>query len=141
VLTECAPLAEQAGVVFAVENVGQALAATADDLLCIVETVGSLAVQVYYDVGNAAWTGADPVRDVRLLGRHIAMVHVKDRGEVDGRPQTVVIGDGTVPFRAVGDALREIGYDDYLVLEVPGTAATADETATRSRDALRAFGL
>jgi L-ribulose-5-phosphate 3-epimerase len=141
VLVECAPDAERAGVVFAVENVGQALAATADDLLGIVEAVGSPAVQVYYDVGNAAWTDADPMRDLRLLGRHVAMVHVKDRGEEAGRPQTVIVGDGTVPFREIGETLRAIGYDDYLVLEVPGTAETADEIAVRSRDALRGFGL
>jgi L-ribulose-5-phosphate 3-epimerase len=141
VLTDCAPAAEQSGVVLAVENVGQALAATADDLLGIVERVGSPAVQVYYDVGNAAWTGADPVRDIRLLGRHLAMVHVKDRGEVNGHPQTVIVGDGTVPFRAVGEALRGVGYDDYLVLEVPGTAETADEVAIRSREGLRTAGL
>ncbi len=141
VLTECAPVAEQSGVVLAVENVGQALAATAEDLLGIVERVGSPAVQVYYDVGNAAWTGADPVRDIRLLGQRIAMVHVKDRGEVGGKPQTVIVGEGRVPFREVGEALREVGYDDYLVLEVPGTAETADEVAVRSREGLRAAGL
>jgi hexulose-6-phosphate isomerase len=138
-LRDCAPEAERTGVIYAVENVGQALAKTADHLIEIVERVSSPACQVYYDVGNAAWQGADPVSDMHKLGRRIAMLHVKDRREVDGRGQTVIIGDGIIDWRSVAAAAREIGYDGYLTLEVPGTAETADEIATRSRDALRHF--
>jgi sugar phosphate isomerase/epimerase len=140
VLRECAPVAEKAGVIYAVENVGQALAKTAEHLITIVERVGSRACRVYFDVGNAAWQNHDPVRDIHLLGRRIAMVHVKDRAEREGRRETVTVGDGTVPFAAVADALRGVGYDGYAVLEVPGTAETADDIAVRSREALRAFG-
>lgn len=141
VLKECVPDAEEAGVIYAVENVGQALAKTAGHLIEIVERVDSAACQVYYDVGNAAWQGADPISDMRKLGKRIVMLHVKDRREVDGRGQTVIIGDGVIDWRSVAEAAREIGYDGYLTLEVPGTAETADEIATRSRDALRRFGL
>jgi L-ribulose-5-phosphate 3-epimerase len=140
VLQQCAPAAQQAGVVYAVENVGQALAKTAEHLITIVERAGSPACRVYYDVGNAAWQGADPVRDIHLLGRRVAMVHVKDAAERDGRRQTVTVGDGTVPFAAIAEVLRGIGYDGYAVLEVPGAAETADEIAIRSREALRAAG-
>jgi len=140
VLRECVPEAEKAGVVYAVENVGQALAKTADHLIEIAERVGSPACQVYYDVGNAAWQDGDPVSDMRKLGKRIAMLHVKDRRVVDGRGQTVIIGDGVIDWRAIASAAREIGYDGYLTLEVPGTAETADEIAVRSRDALRRFG-
>ena len=141
VLRDCAPAAEAAGVAFAVENVGQALAETAAHLIEIVERVGSPACQVYYDVGNAAWQNADPIADMRALGKRIAMVHVKDRRVVDGRGQMVTIGDGVIDWPSVANVAREIGYAGYLTLEVPGTAETADEIAIRSRDALRRFGL
>jgi hexulose-6-phosphate isomerase len=153
VLQECAPEAEVAGVVYGVENVGQALALTTADLIEIVERVGSPACQVYYDVGNAAWQGSDPAEAIRLLGSRIAMVHVKDRREIEGKGQTVIVGDGTISFAEVGRALarvpaprgapegRRAGYDGYLVLEVPGTVETADEVAIRSREALRCLGL
>jgi sugar phosphate isomerase/epimerase len=140
VLRECLPAAETAGVVYAVENVGQALARTPEHLIEIVERAGSPACQVYYDVGNAAWQGADPAADIRKLGSRIVMVHVKDRQEVAGRPETVTVGEGTVDFASAASALREVGYDGYAVLEVPGTAATADEIAVRSREALREAG-
>jgi len=140
VLKECAPMAEAAGVVYAVENVGQALAHTPEDLLEIVERVASPACQVYYDVGNAAWQGADPAQDIAKLGSHLVMVHVKDRAVEDGKGKTVIIGDGTIDFAAAASALREIGYHGYAVLEVPGTAETADDIALRSRNALCAAG-
>jgi hexulose-6-phosphate isomerase len=140
VLGQCAPAAEKAGVMYAVENVGQALARTADDLVEVVDRVGSPACQVYYDIGNAAWQGTDPGQDIRRLGRRIAMVHVKDRREIEGRWQTVAVGAGTVDFASAARALREVGFDGYAVLEVPGTAENADEIAVRSREALRAAG-
>ena len=139
-LRECVPAAEAAGVVYGVENVGQALARTPEHLLEIVERVGSPACQVYYDVGNAAWQEADPAEDIRKLGSRIAMVHVKDQREVEGRNQTVIVGDGTVDFPGVARALWEVGYNGYAVLEVPGAAETADEVAVRSREALLEAG-
>jgi hexulose-6-phosphate isomerase len=136
VLCECAPEAEKAGVVYGVENVGQALARTADDLLEIVTRVGSPACQVYYDVGNATWQGADPAADIRKLGDHIKMMHVKDFGLTPQGREVATIGDGKVNWPAVFEAIRAIEYDGFLTLEVPGTAETADEIAARSRDAL-----
>jgi len=141
VLKSCAPEAEKAGVIYAVENVGQALARTTDNLMEIVSRVNSPACQVYYDVGNATAQGADAAADIRKLGRRIAMMHVKDWRRTDGQRETVVIGEGQVDWPAVASAARDIGYDGYLTLEVPGTVETTDEILTRSRDALRAFGL
>jgi hexulose-6-phosphate isomerase len=139
VLKECAPAAEAADVVYGVENVGQPLARTVDDLLEIVTRVDSPACQVYYDVGNGAHQGADPVADIRRLGSQLAMVHVKDFRRTEARRETVIIGDGVIDWGAVLGALSEINYDGFLTLEVPGTADTADDIAERSRDALRQF--
>jgi hexulose-6-phosphate isomerase len=140
VLRDCAPAAEQAGVVYGVENVGQALAATVDDLLEIVDRVGSPACQVYYDVGNATARGADPAADMRALGERLAMLHVKDIRRGEQRREVVTVGDGAVDWPAIRTAAEEIGYDGFLTLEVPGTSETADDVAVRSREALRAFG-
>ena len=140
VLEECAPEAEKAGVVYAVENVGQALARTAADLIEIVSRVDSPACQVYYDVGNGAGQGADPAADMRALGDRIKMLHVKDFQRTSDGREVAVIGEGVVDWPGVLQAARDIDYDGYLTLEVPGTADTANDIALRSRDALRAFG-
>ena len=141
VLKSCTPEAEKAGVIYAVENVGQALARSADSLIEIVERVNSPACQVYYDVGNATAQGADVGADMRKLGKRIAMMHVKDWRRTDGKREVVIIGEGQVDWPAVAEAAQKIGYQGYLTLEVPGTADTADHIAIRSRDALRGFRL
>jgi sugar phosphate isomerase/epimerase len=141
VLKSCAPEAEKAGVTYAVENVGQALARTVDNLIEIVSRVNSPACQVYYDVGNATAQGAAVGADIRKLGKLIAMLHVKDSQRAGDRREVVVVGEGSVDWPAVASAARDTGYEGYLTLEVPGTADTADDIALRSRDALRRFGL
>jgi len=141
VLRSCAGEAEKAGVVYAVENVGQALAYTADHLLEIVDRVGSPACEVYYDVGNATVQGASPAEDMRRLGRHIAMIHVKDIAPSGETREPAIIGQGVVDWEAVARAAKDIAYHGYLTLEVAGSPETADEVASRSRDALRQFGL
>ncbi len=140
VLKGCVGEAERAGVVYGVENVGQALARTADDLLEIVSRVGSPACRVYYDVGNATAQGASPADDLRKLGDHIAMIHVKDVVR-QGERRIATIGEGEVDWPGVARAVADISYDGYLTLEVPGTPEDADEVAIHSRDALRRFGL
>jgi sugar phosphate isomerase/epimerase len=141
VLKSCTPEAEKSGVIYAVENVGQALARSADNLIEIVERVNSPACQVYYDVGNATAQGADVGADMRKLGKRIAMMHVKDWRRTDGKREVVIIGEGQVDWPAVAEAAQKIGYQGYLTLEVPGTADTADDIAIRSRDALRGLRL
>jgi len=103
-----ADTAERHGVVLGLESTF-----TADQLLKIIGGVGSKHLQAYYDVGNMTHWGVNPVDEIRKLGKNIAMIHVKD---TDGK----MLGEGNVDFKGVSDAIRAIGYDDYLVLETPG---------------------
>lgn len=40
------------------------------------------------------------------------------------------LGEGDVDWNAVGAALREISYDDYLVLETPRSDTPCEDYAT-----------
>lgn len=104
-LKELAPRAEKAGVVLGLETY-----LSAEDHLRIIDAVKSPALQVYYDVYNADHAGHDPVREIRLLGRRlIRQVHVKEG--------PAMLGSGRIDWPAVAGALREIGYDGWIVLE------------------------
>jgi sugar phosphate isomerase/epimerase len=114
-----APAAEDAGVVLCLENVGRGVGKSAQELITLVDGVGSRAVQAYYDIGNATAFGNDPVAEIRQLGSRIADVHIKDyKGELLGAGQVNIAGSVA--------ALKEIGYSDDLVFE---TAATDDPRA------------
>jgi len=109
----CAPKAESRGVTLALEGT-----VPARTFLEIIDRIGSEAVGVYYDVGNAVWLGYDGPAEVRVLhdAGVLAQVHVKD---MTREKRNVAPGEGDVDWDAVGAALREIGWEDYLVLETP----------------------
>jgi sugar phosphate isomerase/epimerase len=86
---------------------------TADHLLKIIDKVGSECLKAYYDVANMTHWGQNPVEEIRKLGKQICMIHVKDT-------ENKMLGEGKVDFKGVSDAIRDIGYDDYMVLETPG---------------------
>jgi sugar phosphate isomerase/epimerase len=80
------------------------------------ELVESRALGCYVDLANPVPRGMDTATEIRALGELVRRVHFKDaRVQVgDCRP-----GLGLVDFRASSEALTEIGYDDWLVLETP----------------------
>ena len=104
-LKKVAPKAEKAGVVLGVEST-----LDADEHLRILDGVGSPAVQVYYDVANMHYAGYDIYREIRRLGRQrICQIHAKERG--------CLLGQGPIDFTRVKEALDEIGYHDWLIIE------------------------
>lgn len=129
-LKEVAPLAEERGVILALETT-----IDADEHLHIIDAVGSPAVQVYYDTGNSRGNGYDIEKEIRQLGRElICEVHVKDKsGEI--------FGEGEVDFVGALAALDEIGYDRWFVLE-GGKVGDFSQTETMEKHAayLRSIG-
>lgn len=121
-LRRLAPIAEKRQVCLAVENVGRGCGKTAAALLRIVEGVNSAFVRVYYDFGNGLSLGGDPVAEIRQLGDVIAQVHAKD-------PGGQYLGEGRADMAAIAAALREVGYEGYLVLETPATDDPAGAAA------------
>jgi sugar phosphate isomerase/epimerase len=130
-MKNAAPAAEKAGVVFCLENVGQAFANKPEDIAAVVDQIGSPAVQVYYDPGNAVHTGLDPLAGIAILGERIKHAHVKEVGGT-------YLGEGTVPWPQILKAFRKVGYDGWLIFE---TASTDDpkDAARRNLEAMRGY--
>jgi len=85
----------------------------------LAEHVGSSAFGCYFDLANAVRFGLDSATEIRTLGRLIRRVHLKDAGTRPGRCRP---GLGLVDFVESATALREIGYEGWLVLETPPSA-------------------
>jgi sugar phosphate isomerase/epimerase len=103
-LGRLAPKAEARGVVLALESY-----LSAAEHLKILERVGSPAVRVYYDVANSQDAGYPILDEIRALGARIVEVHAKDTKGLYGK--------GSMDFPSVLEALREIGYKSWFVLE------------------------
>ena len=110
-------VAADVGIHVALENVENQFLLSPRDWIEFLDAVASPRVRMYFDVGNVVYLRAGhPEQWIRQLGkRFIARVHFKD-----ARPGEVVnLGEGKVSWPGVTDALRAIGYDDWIGIELP----------------------
>ncbi|MCM8532736.1 MAG: sugar phosphate isomerase/epimerase [Lentisphaeraceae bacterium] len=77
----------------------------------ILDAVGSDSVKVYYDTANMEKMGYDIYKEIRWLGKKdaICQIHMKENG--------FLLGEGRVDFPRVKEALTDIDYQDWLVME------------------------
>jgi sugar phosphate isomerase/epimerase len=119
VLRELAPEARKAGVVLLLENM-----LSAEDNVRIIERAGSPAVLVYYDTGNSANAGFDPVKEIRWLGKsRIGQIHLKDKG---------YLGEGGINFPEVMRAIADIGYAGFAILETSAPSGSVESDMRRN---------
>ena len=112
------PHCEEHGVAIALENVWNKFLLSPMEFRTILDEVNHSLVGAYFDVGNVLLFGYSE-HWVRILGRRIKKVHVKDFKRAIGTIQgfcQLLEGDANYP--AVMRELRAIGYDDYLTSEV-----------------------
>ncbi len=99
-----APRPRSKGIVLALENW-----LSAGENIAILERVGSPAVRVYYDVANSQDAGHPILDEIRLLKDRIVEFHAKDTKDLYGK--------GSMDFPAVREAMEDIGYQGWLIIE------------------------
>jgi sugar phosphate isomerase/epimerase len=125
-LKRVAPSAEEAGVTLGIESW-----LNVDEHRRILDAVDSPAVKVYYDVANMHKMGYDIYREIRQLGcENICQFHCKENG--------FLLGKGNIDFGKVKEAIDEIGYRGWLIIESarPG-GMTIEESYTKNQKFLR----
>jgi len=112
------PLAEETGVVIAIENVWNNLWVKPDLFAHFVKSFDSPWVKAYFDIGNHV-KYAPPQEWIRTLGSLIVKCHVKDfKLNPDGHGGKFCnIRDGSVHWPVVRNALDEIGYSGWMTIE------------------------
>jgi L-ribulose-5-phosphate 3-epimerase len=119
-LRELAPEAQAAHVVLGIENT-----LSAEENARILDRIASPAVKVWYDIGNSTNMGHfDVPHEIRFLGKdRIGQIHIKDN---------VYLGQGAVNVKACLQAIYDIGYTGFCVLET--AAPTGDRLADAARN-------
>jgi sugar phosphate isomerase/epimerase len=88
------------------------------------------------DLGHVHCVEQGPVADhVRAWGPRIANVHVEDM--VRGEHEHLMFGEGTMDFPPMIEALREVGYQGGLHVELSRHSHMAVEAVCRSAAFLR----
>ncbi|MDQ3856317.1 MAG: TIM barrel protein [Chloroflexota bacterium] len=111
-LASCLAEAERSDVRLAVEAVGKPFLFSSKQIRQLLDELQSPALGIYLDVGNATSGGMSAPDEIRTAGDLALLCHVKDSG---GR----FFGEGTVDFSACMQALKDIGYDGFLNVELP----------------------
>jgi len=125
---ELAPVAEKNKVAIGIENVWNKVFMSPLEARDVVDRVGSEYVGWFFDVGNILAMGF-PEQWIRILGKRIKKVHVKDFRRAVGTVEGFVdLLEGDVNWPEVMKALREVGYDDFLIAEMIPHYTHAPET-------------
>ena len=132
------PLADRAGeggMKIAVENMMDSrtgdvrgLGSVPEDLIELLDWVGSPAMGVTFDTSHANVRKLDIPAAIRELGSRLIATHISDN---DGSgDQHRIPGHGKIDWPAVMTAFRDIGYTGILNLEIPGDKHTVPELLT-----------
>jgi sugar phosphate isomerase/epimerase len=131
-MRELAAEAESLGLDLTVELHKEALMATGQQALDLMELIDHPAAGVALDPSHVTHSGENPADVARRLGDLVRHVHLRD---AIGTNILVVPGDGEVDFRGFAGALSDIGYERVAAIELEYAYATAD---TVSGDLARA---
>ncbi len=97
-LRKVAPKAERAGITLGIESY-----LSAEELVDIIQQVGSKSIKVYYDFRNSDDAGYDVIKEIKFLGKDIICeLHMKENG--------FLLGEGTLDWRRIAETLLELDY-------------------------------
>ena len=123
---EAARIAEDHGVKLAAEN---HIDYTADEMLEMVERVGSKNFGVNFDTGNFLRLLDDPIAGMEKLAPYVFSTHIKDlKMHPTARPNDwfffcgVPVGFGLIDNMKLAELLHKAGYQGFLAVEIDAPA-------------------
>ncbi len=128
------PLAQDHGVMFALENHG-GVDFLARELRALVESAGSDRLGVCLDTGNPAYAAEDPLLSTEVLAPYVVATQVRDTRiwsvDVGAKAQWAPLGDGNVDVRRIADVLAstrpEVAFNIEIITgELPKTIPYAE---------------
>jgi len=109
--------AEKEGVLLLIEPEPGLLVETADQFLELMQHLDSHAVGLNFDVGHFYCVGDDPAPTVHRLTRYIRHFHLEDIAATRVHHH-LIPGEGAIDFAAVFQAIRGIGYNGWVTIEL-----------------------
>ena len=122
------PLARDLGVTILIEPEPDLLLDTTDDFLEFIGTVPHGNVALNFDIGHFYCVGEDPAEAVHTLAPWIRHVHLEDIAP-SREHRHLVPGHGAIDLKGVLAALRDIGYDGWVTVELYPYESTARQVA------------
>jgi sugar phosphate isomerase/epimerase len=127
--------AEKEGVLLLIEPEPGLLIETTDQFLELMQHIDSPAVGMNYDVGHAFCVKDDPATTIPRVAKYIKHFHLEDIAATRVH-QHMIPGTGAIDFKATLEAIRKIGYDGWLTVELYPYVENPDDAACRGREFL-----
>jgi sugar phosphate isomerase/epimerase len=130
------PVAEHAdkeGVLLLIEPEPGLLIETADQFEELMRHLDAPAVGLNFDVGHFYCVGDEPAPTVRRLAKYIRHFHLEDIAATRVHHH-LVPGEGAIDFAGTFRAIRDIGYDGWITVEL---YPYVDDPDTAARTALQ----
>lgn len=120
-----------------------------DELDAVMELTDPEVVHFCPDTAHLAAAGMDPAEVIRAYGSRMRYMHLKDLTPSDPDPAIFAsrsgdealpifceLGLGTIDFAPIMAALRDVGYDGWLTVEIDQSTSTPFESLRQCRDFL-----
>ena len=134
-LKELTASAEKSGVNVAMEPEPLLVVSDTDDMIRMMDAVGSPNLKVNLDIGHAYITDPHLPDSIRRLGDAIVHAHIEDiKDKVHNHLE---LGQGDVDFPAMHQAFTEIDYKGYYVVDLFRLGDDPSGVAARTLAALR----
>lgn len=125
--------AEKVGVPLLVEPEPDLLIETADQYLEFAKHIQSPYLGLNFDIGHFYCVKDDPAATVHKLAPLIKHVHLEDIAATRVHHH-LVPGDGVIDFRGTLAALKDVGYADWVTIELYTYHENPDEAAKTARE-------
>jgi sugar phosphate isomerase/epimerase len=136
VLRPVAEHAEKEGVLLLVEPEPGLLIETADQFLEFMQHIDSPAVGLNFDIGHFYCVGDDPAATVPRVAKHIRHFHLEDIAATRVHHH-LVPGEGAIDFAGVFRAIRDLGYDGWVTVELYPYVEDPDAAARTALERVR----
>jgi sugar phosphate isomerase/epimerase len=128
--------AEKEKVLLLIEPEPGLLIETADQFLELMKHIDSPAVGLNFDIGHSYCVGDDPETTIPRLAKHIRHFHLEDIAATRVHHH-LVPGEGAIDFAATFRAIRQIGYDGWVTIELYPYVDDPDAAARTALERVR----
>ncbi|MFW5810925.1 MAG: sugar phosphate isomerase/epimerase family protein [Thermodesulfobacteriota bacterium] len=130
------PLAEELNIKLLIEPEPDLLIERTAEFTSFIKDVKSDAVALNFDIGHFFRVGEDPARAFEELYAWVGHVHIEDIA-ADRTHQHLIPGQGAIPFQAVFETMKQLGYTGDICLELYPYVETPEIAGRESLDHLR----
>lgn len=124
--------AEKEGVLLLIEPEPGLLIETADQFLEFMGHIKSPMVGCNFDIGHSYCVGDDPASTIPRLAKFIKHFHLEDIANTRVHHH-LIPGDGAIDFKAAIQAIKAIGYKEWVTIELYPYVEDPDQAASLAR--------